>query len=254
MMRFLTLFLFVAFSAGCKLPRKAAATPQRPTVSFDTSTTAQGTVEVEAGVSVDPGDFFDSPVTLKYGTSADTELFVGYSPLQYLDRAGPDADGGSDLVLGTRHRLWQGDDDTPSAAVVLSGKLPTARASNGLGSGQVDVRIGGILNQQFGPVNANVFYQYGALGNPGGGHSSEHTATVTAGWALADRWGAFAELAGIFVPSTKTDSVFTIVGATFTPEPSLVLDAGVTVGLSSDAPDLQVFFGCTHNFGGPARN
>jgi len=239
----------LAVAAGCHFPRQQPVTPQRPTVSFDTSTTAPGTVEVEAGVNVDPNDAFDSPTTVKFGTGERSELFVGYSPFQYLRLPGPDADGGSDLVLGTRTRLFDAADGLPSGALVLSGKLPTASAAEGLGSGQVDLRVGGVLNQQFGSVGANLFYQYGALGNPGGGTSSEHTVTLTGSVPIAERWGGFAELAGVFVPSANVDSVFTILGATFAPEPWLVLDGGVTVGLSDDAPDLQLFFGCTHNFG-----
>ncbi|MCA8949038.1 MAG: hypothetical protein KDE27_06015 [Planctomycetes bacterium] len=238
--------------AGCRLPdaNRPAATPQRPTVSYDTSTTALGTFELETGVAVDPDDFLDTPNTLKYGTADNTELFVGWSPWQRLSRPGPDGEGGSDVTIGARHRVLDAGETMPSAALVIAGKLPTASTADGLGSGEVDLRVGGILNRQLGPVNANVFYQYGALGDPSGsGTVSEHTATVTAGLPLTDRVAAFAEVAGIFVPSWHGRSVFTIVGATFAPGPAIVLDAGVTVGLSDAAPDLQLFVGCTYNFG-----
>jgi hypothetical protein len=240
--------------ASCQLQDQAASTPQRPTVSFNTSTTAPGTVELEAGTLTDPNDFFDSPITLKYGTSKDTDLFVAWSPFQVLAQPGPDGKGSSDVVLGTRHRLWEGTDSRPSAAVVLSGKLPAASSANGLGSGEVDLRIAGVLNQQFGAVTANLFYQYGALGNPGNsGTYSEHTTTLTLSTPLSDRWGGFAELANVAVPSQRLDSLFAIVGSTFSPSSSLVLDGGITIGLSADAPDLQFFFGCTYNLGKLAR-
>lgn len=239
---------------SCNLYQQAPSTPQRPTVSFNTATTAPGTVEVEAGVSADPGDFFDSPTTIKYGTSEDTELFVGWSPLQVLERPGSDGEGSGDLVLGTRHRLWHGTDSRPSGAVVLSGKLPAASSSEGLGSGETDLRIGAVLNQQFGDFNANLFYQYGALGVPGGrGTNSEHVATLTLSTPVAEQWSAFAEVGGVFVPARKVDAAFAILGGAYAASSSLVLDAGINVGLSSDAPDLQVFFGCTFNFGKLAR-
>lgn len=240
--------------ASCNLYQQAPSTPQRPTVSFDTSTTAPGTVELEAGITADPGDFFDSPTTLKYGTSDDTDLFVGWSPFQVLEQPGPDGEGSSDLVIGARHRLWHGTDSRPSGAVVLSGKLPAASGNSGLGTGETDLRIAGVLNQQFGDLNANLFYQYGALGVAGGtGTNSEHTVTLTVGMPVAERWGAFAELGGIFVPAQKTDAAFAILGGTYSTSPFLVLDAGLNVGLSNDSPDLQVFFGCTYNFGKLAR-
>ncbi|MCK5945460.1 MAG: hypothetical protein KAI24_25945 [Planctomycetes bacterium] len=238
--------------AGCQLPHQRPVTPQRPTVSFDTNTTAEQTFELETGVNVDPGDFFDTPNTLKYGTGERTELFVGWSPLQVLQQPGEDADGSSDVVLGARHRLIDGDDAVPAAAVVLSGKLPAASANNGLGSGEVDLRVAGVLNQTYGDVNANLFYQYGALGQPAGGTTSEHTLTLTLGRPINDRLGAFLELGGIFVPASNTDALFAITGATWAASPSLVFDGGVNIGLSDDAADLQVFVGCTWNLGGPA--
>lgn len=246
--------LIALAASACQLPRSAPVTPQRPTVSFDTSTTAEGTFELETGVIVDPGTSFDSPNTLKYGTSIDTELFAGWSPLQWFEQPGPDGEGSGDLVLGARHRVFDAEGAMPSGAVVLTGKLPTASSAEGLGSGEVDLRLGMVINRQFGPVNAKAFYQYGALGVPGGtGTTSEHTATLTAGFPLADRLSGFAEVAAISVPASRTDSVFTIIGAAFAAEPWLVVDWGVTIGLSEDAPDLQLFLGATYNFGGWRR-
>jgi hypothetical protein len=238
--------------AACQAPERKAVAPQRPTVSFDTTTTAPKTFEVEAGVLVDPGDRVDTPTLWKYGASESTELDLGWSPYQYVDLPGRDVDGGGDVVLGVRQRLWDADGELPAGAVFFTGKLPTASAASGLGSGEVDLRVAGILNRQFGAVNTNLFYQYGALGRPGGvGTASEHTITLTGGVAIDDRWGAFCEFGGIFVPSARTDNVFTIVGATYAAQQWLVLDAGFVVGLSDDAPDLQAFVGFTCNFGRP---
>lgn len=244
----------VLTATACAWQGPAPVTPQRPTVSFDTSTTAEGTVELEAGVTLDPGDAVDTPSTVKVGTGPGTELFVGWSPWQQLSRAGDDAEGSGDVVLGARHRVWDGDDQTPSAALVLSGKLPTAGTAGGRGSGEVDLRIGAVLHQSFGPVSANAFYQYGALGSAtGAGTVSEHTATLTAGLGLTDTVSTFVELAGIAVPSQGTESLFAISGVAWAASPACILDAGVVAGISDDAPDAQVFLGGTWNFGGPAR-
>ena len=242
----------VAVAAACQLPHQETVTPQRPTVSFDTATTAPGTFELETGVAIDPGDSFDAPNTLKYGADSRTELLAGWSPWQQVVQPGPDAEGGGDLVIGVRHRLFDAGDGTPSAGLVFRGKLPTASAAAGLASGEVDLRFAGILNQQFGAVNANLFYEYGALGDPtGDGTTSEHTTTLTASTAVSDRVGAFAELAWVTAPAQDRRSVFAIVGTTFAAESWLVFDAGATIGLSDTAPDVQLFVGCTHNLGAP---
>ena len=251
-MRYALLLCCLAMLAACHSPQQVAATPQRPTVSFDTNTTAIDTFEIETGLTVDPDDSLDTATTLKYGAGEQTELFIGWSPRQVIQLPGPDVRGPSDVVLGTRHQLWAGDADTPSAAVVVTGKLPTASRSNGLSSGEIDLRFGAILNHQFGSTNANAFYQYGALGNAAGaGTISEHTGTLTAGWSINDRIGSFVELAGVAIPSQNLESLFVILGATYAASTSTILDAGVTVGLSTDAPDLQLFVGLTHNFGRP---
>ncbi|MBK8978866.1 MAG: hypothetical protein IPM29_23440 [Planctomycetes bacterium] len=245
-----TVVLAVALAA-CSLQQAGRATPQRPSVSFDTATTAVGTFELETGVSFDPGDVVDTPSTLKYGTSERSELFVGWSPLQVLGRPGDDAIGTGDVVMGARHRLWDADGVLPSAAVVISGKIPAASASDGLGSGQVDLRVGGVLNRQLGPVSANLFYQYGELGVPGGGTTSEHTATLTAGIGLGDNVGAFVEVGSVVVDRPNRNAVFVITGAAWACSPAVVLDAGINTGLSDDAADLQLLLGCTWNFGAP---
>ncbi|MCB9882801.1 MAG: hypothetical protein H6832_12160 [Planctomycetes bacterium] len=250
MHRTLPILALVAFLQSCELQQSAVVTPQRPTVSFDTATTREGSFELETGIAIEPDTLFDSPNTLKYGASQDTELFVGWSPWQRVAQPGQDAEGSSDLVLGTRHRLFEAGEGTPSGAFVMSGKLPTASVGDGLGSGELDLRLGVILNQQIGSVNTNLFYQYGALGNPdGAGFASEQTATLTAGVPLSERFAAFAEVGGTFVPARDTRALFSIVGASLTASTQCVIDSAVFVGLSNDAPDVQLYFGCTYNLG-----
>ncbi|MCB9879909.1 MAG: hypothetical protein H6835_20145, partial [Planctomycetes bacterium] len=165
----------------------------------------------------------------------------------------PDANGPGDLVLGMRQRLFGAGGGDLSGALVLSGKLPTAADSSGLGSGEPDVRLGAIVNRSFGGVGANLFYQYGALGDPAGGSDDEHTLTLTLGTPLAAEVTMFAELGAIWLPEQDQRRVFCIPGLAWTVRPWCVLDCALNVGLSDDAPDLQLYVGSTINFGRPGR-
>ena len=69
-------------STACTIERgfRTPATPERPTVSSDTLMTAEGTLELETGLSIDPDDRFGTPSTLKYGLDSRSELFLGFEP------------------------------------------------------------------------------------------------------------------------------------------------------------------------------
>ncbi len=239
---------------GCALFAEppAPAIPQRPTLSSDTGTTKRGTFELEAGVTVDPGDLYDTPAQVKYGAGTHTELFLGWSPFVHLDAPARDATGPGDLFVGTRHRIVDEKEGVPSAALQLTTKLPTASESEGIGSGETDFFVAGMLTKGFGKLSATAFYQAGILGDPSGtGTILQHDAALAAGMPIVDHVGLFAELAGIFQPTTGLDAVFSTVGATYAISPSFVLDAAIQTGITPDAPDFRVLAGFTWNLGGP---
>ena len=147
----------LALAAACAAPsaswregQDVPATPQRPTFSKNTATTAQGTVEVEAGLLRDPGDLFDTPTTIKYGLSAQDELFIGLSPFKMVELPGDDGEGFGDVTLGWRQRFWEQQDNGTSAAWMAYVKLPTADEDEGLGSGEVDGFLAGSLTMATG--------------------------------------------------------------------------------------------------------
>lgn len=248
-----SLALAMMLAGACRVSDAAAATPQRPTVSFDTSTTSVGTVELESGGAWDPRDAADTPATLKHGVRDGSELFVGWSPWLQLQRPGADANGPGDLVLGMRQRVFGSGGGDLSGALVLSGKLPTASDASGLGSGEPDVRLGAIVNRSLGAVNANLFYQYGALGDALGGSDDEHTLTLTLGVPLGGDVAMFHEVGATWLPEQDQQRGFWIPGVAWAVRPWCVLDCALNVGLGDDAPDLQLFVGSTINFGAVGR-
>lgn len=227
------------------------ATPQRPTFSSSTSTTAAGTVELESGVVIDLRDRYAIEGTLKYGAGDATELFGGWTPLQSVDTEGVDEVGIGDLVLGVRHRFADETEERPSGAVQIATKLPTADDDDGLGSGELDFFAAGIATRTFEHAATSVtgFYQLGVLGDPDGGTELEHAVALASSTSVVRDVSVFGELAAVVDNGFDQEPVFATLGATYALDASLVFDVAVVLGLSGDAPDFQVLVGLTQNFG-----
>lgn len=241
--------LLVVLTASCVAlePGEGSVTPQRPTLSSDTATTVEGTVELEVGGRWERDTGSDVPTTLKYGAGPATEVFLDGSPLVHDDEA--DETGFGDVALGVRHRVRDETGGAPAVAVAGKVKFPTASRSDGLGTGELDASLAGIVQKTVGVFPLVGYYSFDVLGDPTGGADVGHSLALASGTPAWGRLAGFAEVAGVFVPEQKTDEVFTTLGATWSASHLLVLDAGVVLGLSDDAPDFQVVFGLTHNFG-----
>ena len=241
--------LFLFFLVGCEVT-PSAATAQRPTFSSDTATTAVNTFELEAGVAIDPRDQFDSPTTLKYGLSEESELSLSWSPHQWVEAPGSDGRGGGDAVIATRHRFFEEVASGYSAALQLATKLPTGSERDGLSSGELDFFAAGIATAGLDQATVTAFYQLGFLGETAGSDFDiEHGIALGAATPAFDNVSIFGELATVLAHEQDREEVFTTLGLSYALDDSFVLDAAVVVGLSRDAPDFQLVFGITKNFG-----
>lgn len=222
-------------------------TPQRPTLSSDTSTTAEGTFELEAGVAVDPSEAVDTPLSLKFGAGPSTEVFLSGAPFLFREVPGRDARGPGDVVVGLRHRFLESAARHPSAAFQASIKLPTADEE--LGSEEVDLSVAAMATQGFGDLTVTGYYDLGVLGDPGGGTDVSHSLALATSHPLSNSVGAFAEIAGVSIPDQDAEQAFTTFGVTYAASNSLVFDVGAVVGLDRDARDFQFIIGLTRNLG-----
>lgn len=227
----------------------APTTPQRPTLSSNTSTTAPGTVEVEVGALFDPDDKIDTPLTAKWGFDEGNELYVGWSPFLWISAPGDDPDGPGDVLIGSRHRVFEETAEAPSAALQLQAKLPAADRTEGLGSGEIDFFAAGILTKSIDPVTVTGFYQFGVIGDPAGGVDPQHALALAGDVAVADRVSLFGELASII--DEDRASLFTIVGTAVSLRRGLTFDVGCSLGLDDDAPAFELLVGLTQNLGNP---
>lgn len=239
-----------SFLGACATQRgpSQTPTPQRPRISHNASTTAVDTFELEAGIEVDPSDFIDAPVLVKYGISPRTEFVFGGSPIRHNDRL--NNTGLGDVVLGARHRVVDETSDDPAIAVATLIKLPTADATDGLGTGETDVFFSLAMDKKIEDVRAVGFYRLGLLGSPfGPGNDIRHDLAAAGTVALAQNLDVYGELAGVFIPEYDFEALFATLGGNFVLGPGTVFDAGFRFGISDEAPDFTLVAGVTHNFG-----
>lgn len=247
----------LVLAASCASPTQSfnegartTATPTRPTYSMSTFTTAAGTLELETGVYVDPSDASSVPTTLKYGVTDRADALLTFSPASAVEGGGV---GIGDVYLGWRQRLTEQQQGHLSLAYLAQVKLPTANEDKGLGTGEFDAFLAGIGTLPMTDWSMTGYAELGLVGDPNGSGADLQVAVAAAGdKALSGNAGLFGELAGVFNGEQDYEAVFTTLGGTWSPVPGLVLDSGIVLGLSQDAPDYAFVVGLTRNLG-PAR-
>jgi len=228
----------------------APATPQRPTFSTNTKTTAEGTLEIEGGLLLDWKDRFDTPVTFKYGATPTTEFFVDWSPYVKYKTMGVDGSSIGDTRIGVRQRLQTFDDGKVSSAFLLATKLPTSDEKEIGTSGEIDFFAAGIVDVDMPGVSWTGFGQLGFLGEVDG-------QDVDLQWLFAgvgeipieDKLTAFGEAAVFYTHERDEESLFLTLGSAYAHTPSMIFDVAAQIGIGSDTPDFAVLIGFTRNLG-----
>lgn len=229
----------------------AAATPQRPTFSSNTATTAEGTVELEAGIDYDHHDVASLPVAIKYGLTPTTELFVAGVPrAQAHVSGGRDLRGHGDTTVGARQRFWWDQEFDLSAAWQLAAQLPTGSHTKGFSDDEYSFFAAAILDGHVDEWAWTAFYQLGALGDPtGSGFDTQRGAAFAVSRPLDEAMSVYAELASVDTHARGDNPLFAFTGLTFAENPRVVWDVGGRFGLNHDGGDPALLAGVTVNFG-----
>ena len=225
---------------------------QRPFIGRDTQTTPDSFFEIEAGAQIDPGEEVETPVLLKYGLGPRTEFFAGTSPYRMVDRneLAPDGSGWGDSLVGFRHRFRDRDMYSPAYGFQVATKLPTARKSKGLGTGEMDFLGAVMAEQTYYGADVTGFYQLGILGDPdGSGFDHEHTFSGMARRSVHPNLIGYGEASFVWQPETDTEELSAMIGGAFVIDDFTLFDVGLRLGISADAPDYQFLFGLTRTLG-----
>jgi hypothetical protein len=255
MLRTAPLLVLVPLLGSCVLKHdpRVLVTPQRPTLTTSPATTAAGTFELEAGVAIDPGDFFAAQTTLKHGLDERPELFLGWTPYLSVDRRGDDGSGTGDTLVGMRRRVWH-EDDT-AVAWQMATKLPTGDEDDGLSSGEIDFFLAGMVSHDL-PAGPQVVgtYELGVIGEPGERDTDlQHLFALAATKPVQNDRALFAELSYVDVPFGR-DPLQVLLGGAQQARAGFVYDVALSIGLNEEAPDLVVLFGITTSLGRHVRD
>jgi Putative MetA-pathway of phenol degradation len=226
----------------------------RPDTTESPYTVDAGAVQVEMSFidyakSGNTDIYAIAPTNLKIGLLNFVDLQLVFAPFTHIDDGDEDIDGFSDTQLRLKVNLWGNDSGSTAFAFMPFISFPTA--SDDLGSDHVE---GGLIF----PFSVDLAEGIGlglmfetdfVYDEADDGYDTEFVGTAVLGFDLTEQLGIFIE--GVGVMSTDSDAEFlgTVnIGGTYSITDNLMLDAGIGVGLTDDADDLNLFAGMTVRF------
>jgi len=229
------------------------ATPQRPTFTNDTATTAPGTLEVDFGAT-GPASAVTLPATIKFTPPAERGFFhqMEFSlGLNSLERVVVDGEGkirfSESLAFAVRRPVWSGGGLSFAAAPRVefflrnnSGALVGGKAIAvyGFGGNNLVVNVSGMGATSPSDVNP------GWLAELAAGYSR-----ALSGTGIASRFSLAFEMLNGF--SKGQDAILSLLqGLSYRARPDLVLDLAVEQrGLRSGEFEMVFMGGLTYNIG-----
>ncbi len=227
-------------------------------LSADRPDTTESAITVDAGhvqFEVSLGDwtrerrddvFVALQTNAKLGLTDKLDLQVVFDTYAFEDNVGANgSEGFGDVQLRLKRNLW-GNDGGPSAfALFPYVKLPTGtERSNGELEGGLIVPYARSLSPKLDlGLMAELDVVYDEAEDD---HDLEVLHTAVLGTSFNDRWGQFTEYVGVLADDQYLPSLN--LGLTYGPNPDLLFDVGVRLGLADELPDLGVFLGFTARY------
>jgi hypothetical protein len=190
-----------------------------------------------------------APFNLKVGLLNDVDLQLVLAPYVHADDGARTADGVGDMQFRLKVNLWGNDGGATALGLLPFITVPTA--SDGLGHDHVEGGLAVPFSTDLADgLGLGLMFETDFVYDEGDdAYDTEFFTTGVLGVELTDELGVYVE--GIGITSTDPDADFRGIlglGATYSLTDDLVLDAGVNIGLTGDADDVNVFAGLTVRF------
>jgi len=225
--------------------------PARPTASNPAEFQRPGVLQLEYGFN---GNWHaaggvseqDTPLALRLAVSRRLLIELDTdSPLSQSSQ-GFRTTGAGDTQLGAQIVLRHEDAHGPGFALAYYLKLPTASAAEGLGTGRVDHSLLALVSKKIDETTFDFNAVYLNAGRTSDeGRASSAQAAFAASRNLTKRFGLQGELSGTTRNDEETGALFALGVATFQVNRRLVLDCGLRLGLTSEAPRVGAVAGLT---------
>jgi hypothetical protein len=242
-------FMLAGFCGGAQAASDdddPSVTPYRPTVSNPADLSAPGWLEAEFGglrtFGEDHSRSDSVPWLLKYAFDENYGLLLGGNAYVSAQAPGVSRQSGvGDTSLEWKQRFPVND----KTAFGIEAGVVAPTAAHALGVGKPEWLVNGIFSADVGALHLDL--------NLGGAHASAHDATSSpwqTTWAaaisrpLTADWGAAFELSGTHQRGSATTSQ-ALAAVNYNLSHRVVLDTGVTYGLTRAAHDRSVFAGAT---------
>lgn len=195
------------------------------------------------------------PINFKGGLTESTDLQIVIENYVYektSDKGSETVDtveGFGDITIRLKQNIWGNDGGASALAVMPFVKLPTNTNNTGNDhvEGGVIVPLALSVGHGLGlGLMAEVDWMKDADEN---GYHAVYIASATIGYDISDRIGHYVELFAEESMEDGTDTVITFdTGLTYALTDDVQLDAGVNIGLTSAAEDLNPFLGVSMRF------
>lgn len=187
--------------------RPGPVVTDRPDKTESTSIVPRGFAQFEAGWSLETVDIAGGALhthtvpglLARVGVAGPLEARFGFEGFQLTNQGARGAEGPADVELGFKYRLAAAKGWMPAIALIGAVSLPTG--ADGVSSGRVDPAVLLTLSRPLGArvsVGSNLGSSWTTMDNGSGGRTTlvDLTYTLSFGFALSDRVGAFTETFG----------------------------------------------------------
>ena len=229
--------------------------PSRPTVSNGADTTQCGVVESEFGFERQwPGGGAhrdDLSGGLRLGLTPKVDFHWASGDYWNIVDGGGARIGFGDTWLGLKYHFLAQRRHRPSLGIFYQAKVPSANESGGFGTGQVDHAIAFLVSRDIRPFHFDFNVIPLLAGRPGAAGVDHNTGfALSFSVPVTRRLGLVGEGYGYtFLNAQNPAFASTMAGVTYQFGPRLVLDGGVDLGVTSDAPRVRAYAGVTYALG-----
>ncbi len=241
----------------------------RPDFTESTEAVSAGRLQIEAGYTFTfdragsdrQRDHTAAEILLRIGVVADFELRIGWDGYTWTERQFEEevtehgrkitretwSQGANDLSLGFKKKLFEQDGGIPHFGVI--GAITVPSGSPSLSSGDVDPEV--VLLWAYDVTDTLALAGNVGFALPSNNHGRffQTSASVSAGFTLTERVGAYAEYYGFYPNAEHTPAAHYVNGGfTYLINNDFQIDARIGVGLYEEADDFYVGFGFAMRF------